>query len=37
MDQGVDYVKIREENPITARQPFSTERKFMTTTVGDTL
>ena len=37
MVQGVDYVKIREENPITARQPFSTERKFMTTTVGDTL
>ena len=37
MDQGVDYQKIREENPITAREPFSTERKYMTTTVGDTI
>ena len=37
MEQGVDFVKIREENPITTRQPFSTERKYMTTTVGDTL
>ncbi len=36
-EQGVDYVKIREENPITARLPFSTERKFMSTTVGETL
>ena len=37
MDQGVDYQKIREENVITAREPFSTERKYMTTTVGDTI
>ena len=37
VDQGVDYQKMREENPITAREPFSTERKYMTTTVGDTL
>ena len=37
MDQGVDYQQIREENPITAREPFSTERKYMTTTVGDTI
>ena len=36
-EQGVDYQKLREENPITAREPFSTERKYMTTTVGDTL
>ena len=34
-EQGVDYQQIREENPITAREPFSTERKYMTTTVGD--
>ena len=36
-EQGVDYQKLREENPITAREPFSTERKYMTTMVGDTL
>ena len=36
-EQGVDYQQIREENPITSREPFSTERKYMTTTVGDTL
>ena len=35
--QGVEYEKIREEHPITARLPFSTERKYMTTTVGDIL
>ena len=35
--QGVDYQQLREENPITDRLPFSTERKYMTTTVGDTL
>jgi len=35
--QGVDYQKIRDEHPITSREPFSTERKYMTTTVGDTL
>lgn len=34
--QGVDYQQLRDETPITARDPFSTERKYMTTTVGDT-
>ncbi len=37
MDQGVDYQQLREENPLTAREPFSTERKYMSTTVGDTI
>ena len=37
IDQGVDYQQLRRENPITAREPFSTERKYMSTTVGDTL
>ena len=32
MERGVDYQKIREEHPFTERQPFSTERKYMTTT-----
>ena len=36
-EQGVDYQQLRDEHPITAREPFSTERKYMTTTVGDTL
>ena len=36
-EQGVDYQQLREEHPITAREPFSTERKYMTTTVGDTV
>ena len=36
-EQGVDYQQLREENTITARKPFSTERKYMSTTVGDTL
>lgn len=35
--QGVDYQRLREENPMTSREPFSTERKYMTTTVGDTI
>jgi len=35
--QGVDYQQLRDEHPITAREPFSTERKYMTTTVDDTL
>lgn len=35
--QGVDYQRLREENPMTSREPFSTERKYMTTTVGDTV
>jgi Ca2+-transporting ATPase len=33
--QGVDYEQLREENPMTSREPFSTERKYMSTTVGD--
>jgi len=37
MSQGVDYRQLRDEHPITSRLPFSTERKYMTTTVGDTL
>ena len=35
MEQGVDYQLLRETNPITAREPFSTERKYMSTTIGD--
>ena len=35
--QGVDYQQLRDEHPISAREPFSTERKYMTTTVDDTL
>lgn len=37
MGQGVEYEKIREMYPITSRLPFSTERKYMTTTIGDSL
>ncbi len=36
-DQGVDYEKLRYEYAITAREPFSTERKYMSTTIGHTL
>ena len=36
-EQGVDYRQLRDTHPITSRQPFSTERKYMTTTIGDTL
>ncbi len=35
--QGVDYQQLREEHPFSHREPFSTERKYMSTTVGDTL
>ena len=35
-EQGVDYQQLRNEHPITRRESFSTERKYMTTTVGDT-
>ena len=35
VSQGVDYEQLREENPMTSRKPFSTERKYMSTTVGD--
>lgn len=34
--QGADYRKIRDKYTITARQPFSTERKFMMTEAGGT-
>ena len=37
MQQGIDYMRLRDENPITSREPFSTEKKYMSTTVGDTL
>lgn len=37
MLQGIDYMQLRDENPITSREPFSTEKKYMSTTVGDTL
>ena len=36
-EQGVDYLQLRKEHPLTSRQPFSTERKYMSTTVGDTI
>ena len=29
--QGTDYRQLRAEHPVTARQPFSTERKYMAT------
>lgn len=35
VSQCVDYEQLREENPMTSREPFSTERKYMSTTVGD--
>lgn len=35
--EGCDYQELRDNNPITKREPFSTERKYMTTTIGDTL
>ena len=35
-EQGVDYQQLRDAATITAREPFSTERKYMTTTVGET-
>ena len=34
--QGVDYQQLRDEHPLTSREPFSTERKYMSSTVGDT-
>ena len=37
MQQGIDYMQLRDENPITSREPFSTEKKYMSTTVGNTL
>ena len=35
-EKEADYEQLREENPITSREPFSTERKYMSTTIGDT-
>jgi Ca2+-transporting ATPase len=37
MAQGVDYEQLRRDHPIADRLPFSTENKYMTTTVGTTL
>ena len=37
MEKGIDYQHIRDEYPITSRTPFSTERKYMSTTVGNTI
>ena len=37
MEQGVDYEQLRRDHPIADRLPFSTENKYMTTTVGTTL
>jgi len=34
--EGCDYQQLREDHPITAREPFSTERKYMSTTIGAT-
>ncbi len=36
MNQGIDYQPLRIENAVTSREPFSTERKYMSTTVGNT-
>lgn len=36
-EQGVDYQQLRNEHPLTSRLPFSTERKYMSTTVGSTI
>lgn len=32
-DNGVDYAALREQNPVEAQLPFSTERKYMATVV----
>lgn len=37
VSQGVDYEQLRADNPISDREPFSTERKYMSTRVGNTL
>jgi len=36
VSQGVDYQQIRNAHPISSQEPFSTERKYMSTTIGDT-
>ena len=35
-EQDVDYQQLRDEHTLTSRLPFSTERKYMSTTVGNT-
>ena len=35
--QEVDYQQLRKDHPLTSRLPFSTERKYMSTTVGNTV
>ena len=37
VSQGVDYQQIRNTHPVSSQEPFSTERKYMSTTVGDTI
>ena len=37
VSQGVDYEQLRADNPVSDREPFSTERKYMSTKVGNTL
>lgn len=36
-DNGIDYLKLRENAPVVAQLPFSTERKFMATVVESPL
>jgi len=36
-EQGIDYQQLRNEHPLTSRLPFSTERKYMSTTVDNTI
>lgn len=36
-DNGIDYLKLRENAPVIAQLPFSTERKFMATVVESPL
>jgi len=35
-EKGIDYQQMREDIPFTEREPFSTERKYMSTTVSGT-
>ncbi len=32
-DQGIDYLQLRESNPVEAQLPFSTEKKYMATVI----
>ncbi len=36
IEKGIDYQQMREDLPFTEREPFSTERKYMSTTVSGT-